>query len=122
MKPFMIAAYAASMLLGRSVSVVAEELSPDEVRKAMQEGVRYLDEHQESNGNWSEYTGQQEGGITCLCTLALLNAGESESEEHLARPSLRPQAPHQDHLRGRAADHGALPHEGTPARSNPHRR
>ena len=37
------------------------------------------------NGTWSEYRQTDQGGITALCTLALLNAGESPKEEHVAK-------------------------------------
>ena len=35
-----------------------------------------------ANGKWSDYGGQ-EGGITCLCTMALLNAGETPDDQHV---------------------------------------
>jgi hypothetical protein len=60
------------------------DLAPAEVRAAMDRGIRYLKGSQHDNGNWSEYPGQP-GGIACLVTLALLNAGVEKDEEHLKK-------------------------------------
>jgi len=72
------------LLLPPAVAVVGAELSPDDVRNAMQLGVRFLKSSQHGNGTWSDYPGH-EGGITALCTLALLNAGESPDESHVKK-------------------------------------
>ena len=80
------------LLLASAVTVVGADLAPDDVRNAMNLGIRYLQSSQHANGTWSEYAGQ-EGGITALCTLALLNAGESPKEPHVATGArLSPQA------------------------------
>ena len=47
----------------------------------------YLKDEWQHDGKWSEYGGQ-EGGITCLCTLALLNAGESPDEQVYLKTAL----------------------------------
>jgi hypothetical protein len=74
---------ACGVLLATAVTVVGADLSPDDVRHAMDLGVRYLQTSQNpSTGTWSEYSGQ-EGGITALCTLALLNAGQTPDESHV---------------------------------------
>ena len=76
---------AAASLLGPIETATGANLAPEDVRNALNIGVRYLRSSQhENNGTWSEYPGQ-EGGITCLCTLALLNAGESPDEPHVAK-------------------------------------
>jgi len=67
------------LLLIPVVSVLAADLSPEDVTHAMNLGVRYLKNRKLDNGNWSEYGGQ-EGGIPCLCTLALLNAVDSDKD------------------------------------------
>ncbi len=80
-----LALLSSGLLLVSAVTVVGADLAPGEVRKAMDLGVRYLQSSQDPNkGTWSNYPGQ-EGGITALCTLALLNAGESPDEPHVAK-------------------------------------
>ncbi|MEI8373401.1 MAG: DUF4159 domain-containing protein [Planctomycetota bacterium] len=72
------------LLLASTVTVVGADLSPDDVRNAMNLGIRYLKTSQNPNGTWSEYSGQT-GGITALCTLALLNAGEGPQEPQVKK-------------------------------------
>ena len=52
----------------------AADLSTEEVEKAMQRAVAYLQREQGSDGNWRDFP-LHAGGTTALCTLALLNAG-----------------------------------------------
>ncbi len=84
MKRSILVLLAGGLLLASAVTVVAADLSPEDVRNALSLGIRYLKTSQKANGRWSEYQGQ-EGGITALCTLALLNAGEDPGEEHVKR-------------------------------------
>ena len=52
------------------------EISAEQVRNAINKGVDYLKRSQLQNGTWAEFTNSNfPGGVTCLCTLALLNAG-----------------------------------------------
>jgi len=44
------------------------------VQQAIDRGIAYLRTTQNAQGGWKEYTGQS-GGLTALCTLALLTAG-----------------------------------------------
>ncbi len=62
----------AALLHGSTVG--AADLDPQEVRQAIDRGIGYLKREQSARGTWSERAGQ-EGGVTALCTLALLNAG-----------------------------------------------
>jgi hypothetical protein len=88
MKLGILAALIPVLLLASVMPVVSAELSPDEVQKAMHKGVAYLkDQWQTNRGHWSEYGGQ-EGGITCLCTMALLNAGEKPGEQPYLKSAL----------------------------------
>ncbi len=60
--------------LGQSIRA-ADGITADEVRKSIDRGVEYLKGKQNKvDGNWEEYK-LQPGGVTALCTLALLNAG-----------------------------------------------
>jgi len=61
-------------------SAVAEtrraEVPPEDVRDAIAAGVRYLKSQQlKDRGNWPDRVGYP-GGVTALCTLALLESGE----------------------------------------------
>ena len=50
------------------------EITQAEVNESIAAGVKFLKERQNPGGNWPEYEGEP-GGLTALCTLALLNAG-----------------------------------------------
>lgn len=52
----------------------APDLDPDDVLASIERGVRYLKREQREDGSWPQWTGYP-GGVTALCTLALLNAG-----------------------------------------------
>jgi hypothetical protein len=52
----------------------AGEVDAQQVLSAIDRGVAYLKREQSQRGRWSDMTGY-EGGITALCTLALLNSG-----------------------------------------------
>src|SRR3954468_9801347 len=45
-----------------------------QVLAAIDHGVAFLKREQQPRGNWNEFPGY-EGGVTALCTLALLNSG-----------------------------------------------
>ena len=53
----------------------AREVSAEEVRNAISNGVRALEDRQSGGGTWKN-VGDVENGATALCTLALLNASE----------------------------------------------
>ena len=67
---------AAIVWLGGVAPLAADEVTPDEVRRAIEMGKEYLlrPETRNSKGVWDDHTGQV-GAVTSLCTLALLNAG-----------------------------------------------
>ena len=66
------------------------EIHPVQVRRAIALGVKYLRQRQKSNGSWEEWIGMH-GGVTALCTLALLNSGvePDHSDVKLALKYLR---------------------------------
>ena len=76
------------VLLGAMVmpigATVGEDISPEMVREAIDQGVRYLKQQQRQDGSWLEW-GNQPGGLTALCTLALLNAGVEPKDDHIQR-------------------------------------
>ena len=62
------------------------KLTPTRCRAAIDKGVAYLKRSQNQNGTWTEFpTGNYAGGITALCTLALLNAGVPPDDPQLRR-------------------------------------
>lgn len=60
------------------------DISPEQVRVSIERAVSYLKRQQNSNGTWPDPPGNV-GGITSLCTLALLNAGVEPSDEKLQK-------------------------------------
>jgi hypothetical protein len=54
----------------------AREITPDDVRKAIEGGTKFLKEHQKRDGSWPDWSmTHQPSGVTSLCTLALLECG-----------------------------------------------
>lgn len=52
------------------------EITAEQVQQSISRGVNYLKQQQRNDGSWPEWLGYS-GGVTALCTLALINAGES---------------------------------------------
>ena len=69
------------LLPARTLKAQAEA---DRVRKSIDEGVNYLLREQGPRGTWPEYSAYA-GGVTALCTLALLNAGVPADDERIER-------------------------------------
>ena len=60
----------------------------DQVRKAIDEGVRYLKQNQNQNGSWNDKLGafsHHAGGATCLALLALLDCGVAKDDPVIVR-------------------------------------
>lgn len=63
------------------VRPVRAEVTAAQVDTAIRAGREYLLRRQDkTNGNWTEYKGEP-GGLTALCTLALLNSGMTKDDE-----------------------------------------
>ncbi len=62
----------------------AADIDPQEVRQAIDRGIAYLKREQLRSGSWSEWPGQP-GGVTALCTLALLNSGVPVDDSSIQR-------------------------------------
>jgi hypothetical protein len=60
------------------------DISPEAVRNSIERAVAYLKRQQNNNGTWPDQPAYS-GGITALCTLALLNAGVPPDDEKLAK-------------------------------------
>jgi hypothetical protein len=74
MKPLGAAAALVAVLFLSIVGPVRAEISPEEVRKSIDRGAAYLLSQQNNDGSWPDMVAQP-GGVSALCTLALLNAG-----------------------------------------------
>ena len=69
-----------AVLVGSMATVARAEISADEVRRAIHDGVTFLLRQQPIDGTWPEFHNQA-GGETSLCLLALLNAGVDPDDE-----------------------------------------
>ncbi|HEV3343860.1 MAG TPA: DUF4159 domain-containing protein [Pirellulales bacterium] len=58
------------------------EITAEKVREAIEHGVAYLEREQGEDGHWIDPVGYP-GGITSLCTLALLNCGVPPQDKHV---------------------------------------
>jgi hypothetical protein len=66
------------------VPQVRAELDPREVSAAIDRAIGYLKRVQRPDGTWPDFAAN-EGGVTSLCTLALLNAGVKPEDEAIQR-------------------------------------
>jgi uncharacterized protein DUF4159 len=64
------------------------EISAEAVSAAIARGVKHLENRQSTNGTWPDYTSTFPGGTTALCTLALLESGETEEKNPKLRAAL----------------------------------
>jgi hypothetical protein len=60
------------------------DISADAVRESIDRAVSFLERRQNPNGTWPDHAGYV-GGVTGLCTLALLNAGVPPEDEQVER-------------------------------------
>jgi hypothetical protein len=67
------------------------QITDAQVRESIQRGMRYLISQQKTTGGWQESFPVHPGGVTSLCTLALLNCGQDvkSREIQLALQHLR---------------------------------
>ncbi len=79
-------------VLGLLASIAASaraEVTAEQVRAAIDRGVNYLLKQQRDDGSWRDYSGDANGnysgGVSALCTLALLNAGVDLDQEKMQK-------------------------------------
>ncbi len=66
------------------VRPTAGQITAEQVRQSIERGVAFLKRQQRADGSWAEYPSQM-GGITALCTLALLNSGVDPDDDAIRR-------------------------------------
>jgi hypothetical protein len=71
--------------IGGSVAPVRADVTAEQVREAIDRAVAFLKRQQTPDGSFRPGYEQQRGGVTALCTLALLNAGVAPDDEHVRR-------------------------------------
>ncbi len=86
MRHVVLGLVAVAILTGVATPSVGDDLSTQQVQAAIQRAVAYLGREQRSDGSWPDWPLHQ-GGVTALCTLALLNAGV-DSEDQVIQKAL----------------------------------
>jgi hypothetical protein len=86
--PWIIPVFAyLAVLVGRDVSNAQEasgDITAEQVRETIDKGITYLRQQQKVDGSWDDYGGQP-GGVSALCTLALLNAGVEPGDPQIQK-------------------------------------
>ncbi|HUT90859.1 MAG TPA: DUF4159 domain-containing protein [Thermoguttaceae bacterium] len=73
----------ATLLGGAILPPVRADVTAEQVRDAIDRAKAYLVRQQQPDGAWRPEYERQPGGVTALCTLALLHAGVEPEEEHV---------------------------------------
>jgi hypothetical protein len=82
--------FALGLLCGLTVSVgpngrtLRADITAEQVRKAIDDGVNFLRQQQDARGAWPDYLGYSRG-VTALCTLALLDAGVDPGDPQIQK-------------------------------------
>ena len=87
---FRLLATVSIVAIGVSVAVQAQPpkdrpIDAAQVLEAIDRGVAYLKREQLNNGRWKNEMASYEGGVTALCTLALLNSGVPADDPSVRR-------------------------------------
>lgn len=72
-------------LFGVIAPSLRADVRPEDVRRAIQRGIGFLKNQQKPDGSWPPITTAQFGGMTSLCTLALLESGVPVEDPHVQR-------------------------------------
>ena len=123
MKRRLAAAALVAGLFGSIVGPVRAEVTAEQVRKAIDRGTNYLLEQQRNDGSWPDMIAQP-GGVSALCTLALLERRRGAGRRADAEGArLSPHDPARENLRRRAPDDGLRPgRAGSRPRADPPQR
>ena len=88
MRHVAIVLVAAAVLIGSITPILRAEITADEVRAALANGVNHLKRKQKADGTWPGY-GAFPDGVTSLCTLALLHAGVGPDDPAVSKALAR---------------------------------
>ncbi len=66
-----------------AVPAARADVTAEQVRDGIERGVKYLRRQQFPDGSWQEITPILAGGVTALCTLAMLNAGVPKDDPQI---------------------------------------
>lgn len=80
-----LGAFALAAGAGLSSGAVQAQVDARMVNESIEAGVNYLKRQQAPHGTWKEYSDVQPGGVTSLCTLALLSCGVPPDDEAVAK-------------------------------------
>ena len=80
-KAILVALALATALVPKSL---VADITPDQARESIERGIAYLQRQQNPNGTWPDHPAYS-GGITALCTLALLNSGIEPQQESMQK-------------------------------------
>jgi hypothetical protein len=75
----------AAATIGGAVAPARADVSAEQVREAIDRAVAFVKRQQQTDGSFAPRYGNYRGGVTALCTLALLNAGVEPDEEPVRR-------------------------------------
>jgi len=84
MRSAVAALLAVALFSGCLVRAAEMQPDPEKVARAVQRGVAYLKFEQKDDGSWRELS-TYPGGVTALCTLALLQAGTATDDDSIRR-------------------------------------
>ncbi|MGH7139378.1 MAG: DUF4159 domain-containing protein, partial [Pirellulales bacterium] len=82
MKSRSIVVAAVVVCCGFTPQTTHADITAEKVNEAIERGVEYLKREQREDGSWPDPVGYP-GGITAICTLALLNCGADAKDDHV---------------------------------------
>jgi len=75
----------AAVVIGAPLGEADAQITARQVREAISNGAAFLKNRQDTNGSWIEWGAGQDGGITALVTLALLESGIAPDDPTIER-------------------------------------
>jgi hypothetical protein len=84
MQPRTVLILLLAVLMIADAPIARAEIEAEEVRSAIDRGIDALKKSQGPKGGWADFLGYP-GGVSCLCTLAMLNAGVQLDDEAMQR-------------------------------------
>lgn len=79
-----ISSVSIAALIASQGSTLRAEITAEDVNASIRSGVSFLKNRQRTDGSWNRYANQP-GGVTALCTLALINSGVKPDDPSVQR-------------------------------------